>query len=98
ARNSPTLLVHGDPRRQSGIELRGLGAQFRHLLGLNDVAGEENDAAHAELAREALQLRGDLDTVKADDEQAADGSSQGGWGHDSVLSFESWVLSVALPV
>ena len=49
ARDAAAFLIDRDPGRQIGHEARGIERQLGDLLRLGDVAGEQDDAAEAEL-------------------------------------------------
>ncbi len=58
-RHSSAFLIDADPQWQFLRERLRLARDLRHLFGLDDVAGEEDDAAEIELARESAQIRRD---------------------------------------
>ena len=72
ARDAAAFLVDADPQRQVGRQPGRLVAQLGDLLGLGDVAREEDDAAETELAGERRELDGELMAVEAGDQQLAD--------------------------
>ncbi len=55
-RDATALLVHADPERPLPRQRRDLARQFRDLPGLDDVPGEENDAAEIELGDQLAQI------------------------------------------
>ena len=79
AGDASTLLVDRHPDRQVGHEPRGVEGQLRHLLGLSDIARKEDHAAQPEFLRERSQLRRNLMTVEAGDQQLANLASEGTW-------------------
>ena len=68
----PAFLIDADPERQVRHEPRGLVAELGDLLRLGDVAGEQDHAAEAELARQRSQFDRQLLAVEAGDQQLAD--------------------------
>src|SRR5262249_38663952 len=71
-RHSSAFLVDGHPERQIGVEARCVVSELGHLFGVDDVAGEEDDAAEAELLFEGPQLCRDLMAGESGDQQLAD--------------------------
>ena len=83
-RDAPALLVDADPGGHRGAAGDASTTELRHLLGLVDVAGEEDDAAEAELARERPQLdRESARPSKAGDQQLTDLTAQRARRHDA---------------
>src|SRR5439155_11197005 len=60
------------PEGQIGNQASRLVTKLADLLGVGDVAREENDAAEAELAGERLELDRELMPVEPGDEQLTD--------------------------
>ncbi len=72
-RDPPAFLIDAAPTAAGPASSRAASnAQLRHLLGLRDVAREQDHAAQSELARERLQLDGKLVAVEAGDQELAD--------------------------
>ena len=71
-RDPAALLIDRDPERQLGHEPRRIEGQLGDLLGLGDVAREQDDAAQAELLRERSKLGRNLVAVEAGNQQLTD--------------------------
>ena len=82
AGNAAAFLIDADPRGQVGHEVGRVEGELRHLLGLDDVAGKQDDAAQTEVPRQRLELDGKRRAVEAGDQQLADLTPQR--GHRSV--------------
>src|SRR5438477_76339 len=80
-----SLLIDRDPERQIRNEPRRFERELGDLPGIGDVACEEDDAAEAELLRERTELRGNLMSVEAGEEQLTDLPAQRGGRHASIV-------------
>ena len=72
ARDAPAFLIDAHPERQVGHEPRRFVGHLGDLLRLCDVSREENDAAETRVARDRLELRGNLLSVEAGNQQLTD--------------------------
>ena len=81
SRDAAALLVDGHPRRQSDVERLDLARDLADLIGIRHVPFEQDHAADRELARERLELDGQLRAVESGDQQLSDLLPKGDWGH-----------------
>jgi hypothetical protein len=81
--HDPSTWIDGPQTRTVELDSRGAGeitdrqprgfeAELRDLVGIADIAREQNDAAEPEFARERLELHRNLLSIEPGDEELPD--------------------------